>query len=214
MRTKIKLTRFDKDFNKLQVVEQPSRSWVVGMWYWMFCQMSDGDLPNSIDITNTARTLASWQDNNIASAWGRVAAGGGIGGEEDVYYSGSQRYYKAAAQLLGIVVGSDNTAATPSDYALGTRIVHGVGAGTLLYGGCEVANPAFSDPNGEMIIRRFFTNVSGGNVTVEEMGIYQSVSGASDHIYYFCIARDVVAPAVVVADTEILMATYTMQITV
>jgi hypothetical protein len=214
IKTKIGLTRFDKDFNKIERIEQPSRSWLIAMWDWMFAQMSDSDLPNCIDITNTARTISSWDDHGRHAAWGRVAAGGGIGGEEDTYYSGSERFYSVPSELIGVQVGSNNAAATPSDYALGTKIAHGVAGGKLLYGGCEIANPTFSDPNGEMIIRRFFTNVSGGNVTVEECGIYQAVNGTSDHAYYFCIARDIVAPAVVVADTEILMVTYTVQITV
>lgn len=214
MLTKIKLTRFDKDFNKLQEIERPSRSWVIGMWYWMFTQMAESTLPNCIDITNTPREVDWGEGASSLSVWGRVAAGGGIGGEEDNYYAGNNYRGDAAAELIGIQVGSNNAAVTPSDYALGTKIAHGNGGGQLLYGGSEVANPTFADPNGEMIIRRFFTNVSGGNVTVEEMGIYQALNPDGAAAAYFCIARDVVAPAVVIANTEILMATYTGQITV
>jgi hypothetical protein len=118
-------------------------------------------------------------------------------------------------QDVGIVVGSDNTAAAPNDDALGTQISHGVAAGELQYGGMEVLVPTFANPNGEMIIRRFFTNDSGGGVTIEESGIYAlGAAGIGATTWAFCIARDVVAPAVVVADTEILVVTYTVQITV
>jgi hypothetical protein len=84
------------------------------------------------------------------------------------------------------------------------------------YGPCEVSGLKVTNPTAEFIIRRLFTNNSGGNITVEECGIY---AGCSWHPEYgssfpLCICRDVIAPAITVADGEVLAITYTPQITV
>jgi len=82
------------------------------------------------------------------------------------------------------------------------------------YGGCELSNLNFAGANGEFTIRRYFTNNSGVSITVNEVGI-QSPGLVSSYIaHIFLIARDIVAPGVAVADTEILRATYVPQITV
>ena len=85
----------------------------------------------------------------------------------------------------------------------------------LEYGGCELIGIAFSDPNGEFTIRRYFTNNSGGLITVEEVGIH-AVGTKGSYPYGawpFLIARDLTG-GIAVADTEILRATYVPQITV
>lgn len=217
VKTKLGFTKFDKDFNKLSYSEQPMRSWLIAFWNWMYAQMSDSDLAGCREIGNTLQTISSWSDPMYGGVlWGKITSGGGPGGEGESYFTGgSQSGRHHPSSWIGIVVGSNNAAVTPTQYALSTLIANGRAGGQILYGGCEVANPSFADPNGEMIIRRFFTNVSGGDVTVQEVGIYQMVGlGTNTYDYHFCIARDVVAPAVVVADTEILMVTYTVQITV
>lgn len=82
------------------------------------------------------------------------------------------------------------------------------------YGGTELVNLTFADPDGEFTIRRYFTNNSGQSITVEEVGI-QAAGGDTTHdAYAFLIARDVVSPGVAVADGEILRVTYVPQITV
>ncbi|MBA7645512.1 hypothetical protein ES703_53270 [subsurface metagenome] len=89
------------------------------------------------------------------------------------------------------------------------------GSAPLEYGGCELIGLTFSDPNGEFTIRRYFTNHSGGSITVNEVGMH---SVATDYGYKwawaFLIAHDIVSPGVAVADTELLRATYVPQITV
>jgi hypothetical protein len=80
------------------------------------------------------------------------------------------------------------------------------------YGGCELVNLLFSNPNGSLDIRRYFTNNSGGPITVQECGLYAAgtIDGGS---FSFCIARDLTG-GITVNHTEILRATYTLQITV
>ncbi|GAJ01729.1 unnamed protein product, partial [marine sediment metagenome] len=95
----------------------------------------------------------------------------------------------------------------------------GRSSGELQYGGCELVDLTFSDPNGEFTIRRFFKNNSGESRTVNEAGIYASGAHITalthpGHTYSFCIAHDIVSPAVEVADSELLRVTYVPQITV
>jgi hypothetical protein len=84
----------------------------------------------------------------------------------------------------------------------------------LEYGGCEVLVPAFVAPNGQFTIRRFFTNVSGGSWTINEVGIYALGTHYSAECWSFCIARDVVSPGITVLNGELLKVTYVPQITV
>jgi hypothetical protein len=176
------------------------------------------------DISSTSRTLNSAGVQPAAPGNLQIQTpAGGCFCVIPVFYSSG---YMAVTQNLsditidsqdiGIVIGSDDTAIAPDDDALNTKILHGETAGKILYGGTEVYGLSFVNPDGEFKIRRYFTNISGGDITVKESGIYapgyiQSSNGAV--MYPFCISRDVFAP-IVVADTEILEVTYTVQITV
>lgn len=227
MKAKLGLRRFDKNMNLLESREQPFRSWTlrfIQILYVMSAEISTGAPYNVPDITNTNRGLDAQKNGNAAQRWNKdnMVIAGPAGGSATYMFHGNElsvNQIKPALRVpgynLGIVVGSDNTAAAPTQFALGTQIAHGEAAGELLYGGNECITIAFVNPNGQFTVRRYFTNVSGGDVTIEEVGIY--ANGASQTIpaiYQFCIARDVVAPAEVVADTEILEVTYTVQITV
>ena len=108
-------------------------------------------------------------------------------------------------------------------YGLGTTPMFeekGRSIGQMEYGACEFLPPSFADPNGEFSMRRYFTNRCGSALTVNEVGLFAvgcAYLNSSDTIMTvapFCIARDLVSPGVVVANTEILRATYVPQITV
>ena len=91
--------------------------------------------------------------------------------------------------------------------------------GEFQYGGCELIGLAFSDPNGEFTIRRYFNNACGVSKTVNECGIHaigsqHGTSTGDGFAWPFCIAHDIVSPGVAVADAELLRATYVPQITV
>ena len=76
------------------------------------------------------------------------------------------------------------------------------------YAGCEVVDDeSYVNPNGSFTVRRYFTNKSGGSITINEVGIY-----ALDK--EIAIARDLVSPGVAVANNETLKIEYTFQITV
>ena len=96
----------------------------------------------------------------------------------------------------------------------------GTALAELEYGGCEIFGLNIANPNGRFNIRRLFRNESGGAVTVNECGIYSigSFRMVSDDeaggVYAYCIARDLISPAINVLNSEDLAVTYTPQITV
>lgn len=224
--TRLDLYRLDKDFQLLEKRSMQSRSWLqhfFDLWY-ILCGFDSNTLANVADIDGNLRTLSdnggvaqtcnllmASQAGGCGSFFPAPSAGAGFVTWPD---AGSTRYILYTGDHWGIVVGSGNTPVTPQDNALETKIAHGIGAGQLQYAGTEILAPTFADPDGEMILRRYFTNASGGNVTIEEVGMYSPGFFESDNSYLFGICRDVVAPAVVIADTELLVATYTIQITV
>jgi hypothetical protein len=90
-------------------------------------------------------------------------------------------------QNLGVVVGTDDTAPTPTDYKLVTQIAHGTGAGQLQYGGNSVVVNTTATKS-QMSITRTFTNGSGASITVKEVGLYLlNYNGTGES--YFCVIR-------------------------
>ena len=76
------------------------------------------------------------------------------------------------------------------------------------YGGMEIVDDlAFANPNGTFTLRRYFTNKSGGTISISEIGLAAMNVGTM-------IARDLVSPAVDVLNDETLKTEYTFQITV
>lgn len=223
---KLILERFDKDHRLLERREQPSRSFIynfIKLLYIAHVQI-DATAPYTMnDITNTARTVDSTA--SIGSGYRGVKANLMIGappGASGVYcppgIAGSAAINPNNCTLegekIGIVVGTGVGAVAPTDIALGTRILHGTQAGRLEYGGCELIAIAFANPNGQFTIRRYFTNNSGGIITVQEAGIYSvGTDGNSYYAWPFCIARDLTG-GVAVANTELLRASYVVGITV
>jgi hypothetical protein len=126
-------------------------------------------------------------------------------------------YFKTLVENddYGVVVGTDSTSVTNTDYALGAQIAEGNGSGQLLHGSTNIGAPGVSGSNVDMVITRTFTNDSGSSITVEETGIYllgrAYGGGAVD--YYFAILRDVTG-GVAVADGNVLTVEYLWRTTV
>jgi hypothetical protein len=227
---KLAIERLDKDLRVLERREQISRSFVVGfirLLYVAHAQIVAAAPYAMPDISNTSRSIDSQSGTGSAlrSYKGNMKMGCGPGISQELVWpghvsasSGSPANIVRSGHTMGIQVGSGADAVSPTDYALGTKIAHGRGAGELEYGGCELVNLAVAAPNVSFDIRRYFTNLSGGNVTVNEVGIYaagtQYISSDWGNTWSFCIARDLLGAPVVVADTELLRVTYTPTTTV
>ena len=91
----------------------------------------------------------------------------------------------AGDATFGIVVGTGTTAVAITDYVLQTLIAHGGGSGQLSYGAVSVdTNILTSGSTDWFTISRSFTNGSGSDITIEEIGLI--FSGSS---YKFLIDR-------------------------
>ena len=94
----------------------------------------------------------------------------------------------------------------------------GQSVGDFVHGGTEVRALAVANPNASFVIQKYFYNGSGGSISVAEVGIhavgYFDNSTNAHETHPMLIARDVVAPAVAVANTELLVVTYTPSIIV
>ena len=216
------LERFDKDNKLLEKREQPSRSFLfqfIELLYVAHAQIEAAGPYTMNDITDVARTVDSESYQHYAKANLMIGSPPGQSGVLCIYREGVNivfRPYQATieGEKIGIVIGTGNAAVTPTDVALQTRVLHGTQAGRFEYGGCELISIAFADPNGQFTIRRYFTNNSGGAITVEEVGLYSVGTDYNGYFAWpFCIARDLTG-GVAVANTELLRATYVVQITV
>jgi hypothetical protein len=107
----------------------------------------------------------------------------------------------------GIVVGSGTGAESNTDNKLGTRITNGVGAGNLVFGGQEISSVLKVSGNYDLHLTRRFANNSGGNVTVNEIGIY-----CERGTWEFCLARDKLPSGDVIGDTEGYVVEYILRI--
>jgi len=225
---KIQFRVRDKDGNLILKSEQPSRSFLLHFIELLYTY--HGQINRVMDdVSGTSRTVhynsedragqnQKWRKPNLATC-----AGPGVT-PHYYYIDGYNLTWSADLRGIdfGIVVGNGVTVVTPQDNALAQRLANGRSTNQLEHGGSEVCEPAFSDPNGEMLLRRHFTNRSGATITVKECGIY--AVGAlytatapkfdTGRAWAFGIARDLVTPNIDVLTTEILEVTYLIQTTV
>jgi len=220
------LERFSKDGRLLEKRDRPSRSFLfqfIELLYVAHAQIVDGAPYSMMDITSAARDVDSQTTSGAHYTKGTLRIGAPGGGSETIFSPGNRPTATVDYSLrghpgdfVGIQAGTGVGVVTPTDVAMGTRIAHGEAAGELEYGGCELVRMTIADPNGQFTIRRYFTNNSGGGITVQEVGIYAGGTkylAADGYAYIFAIARDLTG-GVAVADTELLRATYVVQITV
>ena len=209
MRTELTIALLSSEGRLLKETKQPSRSFVLKFLHLLYILFTETDQSIN-DISNTARSVTVRGWNNL-----QLASKGGAHVELATYNNPDQAtstYTNLIGNSIGIQVGSGNAAATPTDYALQTKIAHGQAAGQLVYAGCEVEPPVISAPNATMLIRGYFPNKSGGNVTVWEVGMY--AAGIANGGFAFLICRDVLGAAITVAATQLLRVEYTLQVTV
>lgn len=114
--------------------------------------------------------------------------------------------------LMGIVVGTGDTAETNTDYALDTQIEDGTGAGQLVHGSCTIGAVAVVGANVDMQVTRTFTNGSGDTITVTEAGIY--ARQAYSAWKYHCLIRDVLPAGIDVPNLCSISIIYTLRTTV
>ena len=112
-----------------------------------------------------------------------------------------------------IVVGSGTAKPTINDRGLESQIGNGTGAGQLQYGTDSLTTPvANTNTNtASMTWSKSFTNGSGGNVTVSEVGAYINVNTSSGSTTYF-ILHDLLPSPITLSPNQVLTVVYTITI--
>ena len=115
---------------------------------------------------------------------------------------------------FGIMLGSGTDAVITTDDNIVTPITYGTSSGQLEYlGTFSPLDVTVVSSTASFMIERLFLNSSGGDVTVKEIGMYSLGVPSSGTYRLWCIARDLVSPAVTVANGEYLKVSYTIQVT-
>ena len=120
----------------------------------------------------------------------------------DSYYGGGTPMALKAGDnddSYGIIVGSGTTTVTLDQYSLASKIPHGTGAGQLDYDPVTVEDlgldTSVSPPVYRLRVIRAFKNLSGGDVSISEVGLvaraYWKDSGGLRQDIKYLIARDV-----------------------
>ena len=199
-----KISKYGKDEKLIRKGRKLiSRSFLKQFICSLYENASNVDVVSN-DILNNSRTLNYYQAPPFF-------CNGGAGGSYQwiAYGQDGTAGYKIS-DTIGIILGTGDTAVTPSDYKLVTPIVHGTTTGTMEYLGHWFSSTVtVSAPNASFTMERMYKNSSGGTITVKEIGIY-----SFDENFVFCICRDVLSSSVSVSDGEYLKVTYTIQVTV
>jgi hypothetical protein len=115
---------------------------------------------------------------------------------------------QSSSSIEGIVVGSSSAPNTVTTNALGSMVT--------TFNTSAISQSAITvDGN----ILRFsmtkkFLNNTASNITIREVGIYSRVYDSGNTWRTFCIVRDVLPEPVTILPDQVLVVTYTFQITV
>jgi len=105
-----------------------------------------------------------------------------------------------------IQVGSGTAKTTISDTSLGSVILNGTSSGQLEYGSASVFTPTINTSTNQatMQISRSFTNNSGANVTVSEVGLVLNTPNVTP----FLVLHDLLPSTITVGNGQVLTVTY------
>jgi len=204
---------FDEEGKLIHRHKQRSHSWVRNAYNLLFCQLASKDASNS---TYGAGYLNGKEtDGTLRYGAGALSIVRYHSDSVDATDFG----YRAPAGVdgKGIIVGSGTNAESFEDYALQTKIANGTGAGQLSYIQSEAHSITYDAANKILknSLIRYFNNNSGGNVSVNEVGlVWQTYRpGSSSYAAYFMASRDKLATTVTVPNTGQLKVTYSIQLT-
>lgn len=115
---------------------------------------------------------------------------------------------------FSIVCGTGNTAPTITDYKIETKIAEGAGAGQLQHSLTAFGLPTSNATQSHFTITRDFSNASGGNIVINEIGLYvkgdqpASIDTFSRVAFIFMVIRDVIAGGITIGNGETLTINY------
>jgi len=205
----------DKDGRLLKREKGESRSLLKNFTKFLRAMMKgvvneDKDIPTDPYTGDATETVKDTSGADV-TIWGGARLGGSDGGgwpltinapdDEDTY---------------GIVVGKGDMPVTAEDYALDDQIPHGTASGQLDYGTHTFEDVVVEDKVSKFRISRGFTNLSGANVTVKEIGIvvwnyFRDYGGVKRNVKVL-IVRDVLATPTTIPDGASLNVRYTFSV--
>lgn len=115
----------------------------------------------------------------------------------------------ANIDTYGIVVGTGSTAVAIGNTKLVSQVLNGTGSGQLSHSITSVTAPSTSGTSQLFNVSRIFTNSSGANITVNEVGLV-GLSGASN----YKLLLDRTLNSFTIANLESKTVTYTVKVTV
>ncbi len=188
---------------------QRSHSWVRNAYNFLTSFMTAVDL-NGSGVTfgagyiNSKTTGAVIKNGNLPGSFG---SGNDV---EALNICG----FRAGATIttFGIVVGTGVTAESFEDFALVTPIAHGVGAGQMSYTDTNAPVESYDAPSKTYSVawKRFINNNSGGDITVNEVGLVSKIADGTNGFNYYLFSRDLTTT--LVANTAQLGVTYTLAV--
>lgn len=134
----------------------------------------------------------------------------GTGRGQDYGYQSFGAQGVAGDDNMGIVVGTGTTPVDIEDYAMVSQVAHGSGAGQLSYIAQVNTSPTVDATSSYFTLTRQFLNVSGGDITIGEIGLYGYID-AVPTAYYGCFVRDVLATPRLVPDGGAMTVVYTFK---
>jgi hypothetical protein len=103
----------------------------------------------------------------------------------------------SGVDAYGILVGTGSTPVAIGQYNLVAKITHGTGAGQLSYGATTV-EAMVKDTTWYFRVVRTFTNNSGADITVYEIGLFAQLPYGTTSYAAFMLARDVISDGILV----------------
>lgn len=174
----------------------PMRSPVSNFMYLLYGFLGLTSNANIVDTGNVVRNAGAYYSAGNYRWWlGSQGPGPGYG-----------------IDTWGIQVGSNATAVALTDYKLNTPITHGTGGGQLKYSGQSIVAQLSSGSNRFFRVQRYFTNDSGGDVTIREVGIVVQPATNAPLNVFVLIARDLTGD-IVVTNTNAVPVEITWQVT-
>lgn len=166
-----------------------------------FMRSGTGTHPDILayDITNTQRVITQWVagyaegGNKTWEAWWANAL------EDD--------------DGFGIVLGTDDTAETNNDHALGSKITQGNGSGQLEYSPMSYVAPRINGQYVDLVLIRSFYNNSGESITAYEFGLYTKQARAASPTWTtWCMIRDTDSLGKTVLHGDTMTVQYTLRV--
>jgi hypothetical protein len=203
---------FDREGKLIHRHRQRSHSWVRNAYNLLFCQLAGKDA--NYGTYGAGNLNGKETDGNLRYGAAPLTI------VTNAMYSvdGTDYGYRAPAgdDTRGIMVGSGVAAESFEDYALQTKIANGTGAGQISYIQSEAHAITYDAANKILknSLIRYFNNNSGGNVSVNEVGMaWYTYRPATTYAARFLASRDKLATTVTVPNTGQLKVTYSIQLT-